>query len=166
MSVQWPFTQERKTQLVQYLDDYIVGQKNAKKVLSVAYVLIYLLHDIMPVEWTYSVYNHYNRVRANMSHRNEEDRLTRWDDEARNGSPNPQLVSSLIHRVAVESLPAIQLQPHPFRLASGQGADSAFSLAPQPLFEKSNVLLVYVKSIPLFQLRSLTCGSGPTGSGF
>ena len=44
----------------------------------------------------------------------------------------------------LESLPVIQLQPHPYRLASGQAPNGPLSLATQPPFEKSNVLLMYV----------------------
>ena len=73
-------------QLVQYLDDYIVGQKDAKKVLSVAYVSN-IKHKRFDVKWIYRVYNHYNRVRANVSHLNMEDHLPEWNDESNNGEP-------------------------------------------------------------------------------
>ncbi|KAI0693575.1 P-loop containing nucleoside triphosphate hydrolase protein [Cytidiella melzeri] len=47
-------------QLVQYLDEFVVGQENAKKVLSVA------------------VFNHYNRVRANFAAMVEEEPNVGW----------------------------------------------------------------------------------------
>ncbi|KAJ8086213.1 ATP-binding protein [Marasmius tenuissimus] len=52
-------------QLVEYLNQYIVGQENAKKVLSVA------------------VFNHYNRVRANMSMLQAREDAFRDDTEQR-----------------------------------------------------------------------------------
>ena len=49
---------------MQYLNQYVVGQENAKKVLSVAYVsFIYLLLCQFNLPYP-SVFNHYNRVRA------------------------------------------------------------------------------------------------------
>ncbi|CCA73764.1 related to MCX1-Mitochondrial ATP-binding protein [Serendipita indica DSM 11827] len=85
-------------QLVEYLNDYIVGQERAKKILAVA------------------VYNHYNRVRANLGHHNEG-----HTDEFVSGSNE------------------IPLTPHPFRR---RAFPAAAAPQPIPLFEKSNVLVI------------------------
>lgn len=93
-------------QLVRYLDDFVIGQENAKKVLSVA------------------VFNHYNRVRANLA-ATRQDELEWADADAMDDPP---------HVVA----PA-RVLPHPQRL------HSSFPLQarqPIPLFEKSNVLVI------------------------
>ncbi|KAI0092612.1 ClpX ATPase regulatory subunit [Irpex rosettiformis] len=55
-------------QLVRYLDEFVIGQENAKKVLSVA------------------VFNHYNRVRANFAAKLDEEQDVEWsnnEDSAR-----------------------------------------------------------------------------------
>ncbi|KAL6309524.1 P-loop containing nucleoside triphosphate hydrolase protein [Sparassis latifolia] len=51
-------------QLVQYLDEFVIGQENAKKVLSVA------------------VFNHYNRVHANLSQLEDQEESVDWNDSA------------------------------------------------------------------------------------
>ncbi|EMD40691.1 hypothetical protein CERSUDRAFT_80336 [Gelatoporia subvermispora B] len=93
-------------QLVDYLNRYVVGQENAKKVLSVA------------------VFNHYNRVMANISSECE----SSHDDQWTNVSPQ-DLQSGVV--------PA-HVHPHPNRL---------HSIPPPirqalPLIEKSNVLVI------------------------
>ncbi|KAH7887973.1 P-loop containing nucleoside triphosphate hydrolase protein [Phlebopus sp. FC_14] len=96
-------------QLVQYLNQFVIGQENAKKVLSVA------------------VFNHYNRVRANLSAlEDQEDEATDWS------GINPQAAPS--------SITSAQVLPHPQRLPPPQ-----LPLHPRhvfPLFEKSNVLVI------------------------
>ncbi|KIJ70340.1 hypothetical protein HYDPIDRAFT_23455 [Hydnomerulius pinastri MD-312] len=95
-------------QLVQYLGEFVVGQENAKKVLSVA------------------VFNHYNRVRANLSAIEDQEDTPSWNEI--NPSDGPSGVT-----------PA-HIHPHPQRLPPPQ--------LPQqprhsfPLFEKSNVLVI------------------------
>ena len=55
------------SKLVHYLNQYVVGQENAKKVLSVAYVsLVGISADCTADIRHRSVFNHYNRVHANM----------------------------------------------------------------------------------------------------
>ncbi|KAI0750831.1 ClpX ATPase regulatory subunit [Daedaleopsis nitida] len=92
-------------ELVHYLDQYVVGQESAKKVLSVA------------------VYNHYNRVHANMKavYYDEPPHLSRAD--------------------LTNNLPTGATQPNPYH----QGGVVSETLAPHtalPLFEKSNVLVI------------------------
>ncbi|KAF8528990.1 P-loop containing nucleoside triphosphate hydrolase protein [Hysterangium stoloniferum] len=92
-------------QLVQYLDEFVVGQEFAKK--------------------NESVYNHYNRVRANLAtFQPDEDVPTEW--------PNPST-----DRDPRLNLQPTTLFPHPHRTGS---------LYPRHLtptaFEKSNVLLI------------------------
>ncbi|KAH7916125.1 P-loop containing nucleoside triphosphate hydrolase protein [Hygrophoropsis aurantiaca] len=95
-------------QLTQYLDEFVIGQENAKKVLSVA------------------VFNHYNRVHANMAALESEQNATEWSetnsDDARSG------------------VASAQLHPHPHRLPPP--STSLQSRHPVSLFEKSNVLVV------------------------
>ncbi|KDQ64666.1 hypothetical protein JAAARDRAFT_28304 [Jaapia argillacea MUCL 33604] len=95
-------------QLAQYLDEYVVGQENAKKVLSVA------------------VFNHYNRVRANISLMQDEMVDSQWS-EVDNTDPNPSVASA-------------QLHPHPRRMSFP--SVPLQSRTPIPLFEKSNVLVI------------------------
>lgn len=92
-------------QLVQFLDEYVIGQENAKKVLSVA------------------VFNHYNRVRANLSVLESEEEM-HWDDSI----PEDSGVS-----------PA-HLHPHPYRIPPASVPLHAHQNF--PLFEKSNVLVI------------------------
>jgi hypothetical protein len=54
-------------QLVEYLNDYVVGQTRAKKILAVAYVHADSVLTIACNMYFRSVYNHYNRVRANLN---------------------------------------------------------------------------------------------------
>ncbi|KAI0282374.1 ClpX ATPase regulatory subunit [Russula aff. rugulosa BPL654] len=104
-------------QLAQYLDEYIVGQQEAKKVLSVA------------------VFNHYNRVRANVQ------ALEVEEDEA--GSDDLQ------GDACRTGIVPVHLNPHPRRSRHSQGDSLPFQLRySAPTFEKSNVLVL-----------------GPTGSG-
>ncbi|KAJ3550643.1 hypothetical protein NM688_g5029 [Phlebia brevispora] len=93
-------------QLVQYLDEFVVGQENAKKVLSVA------------------VFNHYNRVRANLAAMYQEQDF-QWSEE---GEASKSDVSSA------------RVRPHHLRLTpQGLPLRSRRSV---PLFEKSNVLVI------------------------
>lgn len=67
-------------QLVQYLDEYVIGQENAKKVLSVAYVQFHTI-DFNRSHWWYCrVFNHYNRVRANLSAIEAEQEEHSWSE--------------------------------------------------------------------------------------
>ncbi|KAH7930023.1 ClpX, ATPase regulatory subunit [Leucogyrophana mollusca] len=95
-------------QLVQYLDEFVIGQENAKKVLSVA------------------VFNHYNRVRANLASLAGEQEATDWSeingDDARSG------------------VSTAQLHPHPHRLLPP--STLLQPRHPVSLFEKSNVLVI------------------------
>ncbi|CAL1700556.1 unnamed protein product [Somion occarium] len=96
-------------QLVRYLDEYVIGQENAKKVLSVA------------------VFNHYNRVRANLSMMQDEEAEQGWDNLP---SEDPRYAA-----VAPASI-----HPHPYRMplpSMPLRSRHAF-----PLFEKSNVLVI------------------------
>ncbi|EKM59098.1 uncharacterized protein PHACADRAFT_249313 [Phanerochaete carnosa HHB-10118-sp] len=95
-------------QLVRYLDDFVIGQENAKKVLSVA------------------VFNHYNRVRANLA-------ATR-QDELDWGEPDSLSMEDSSQKVA----PA-RVLPHPQRLHPSFPLQARH---PFPLFEKSNVLVI------------------------
>ncbi|KZT12758.1 ClpX ATPase regulatory subunit [Laetiporus sulphureus 93-53] len=93
-------------QLVQYLSEFVIGQENAKKVLSVA------------------VFNHYNRVHANLSSLEKSNDQAEWLDPKDESQP---VVSARVH-------------PHPDRLRL-----HPLPLQPQrsmPLFEKSNVLVI------------------------
>ncbi|KIM67896.1 hypothetical protein SCLCIDRAFT_1210035 [Scleroderma citrinum Foug A] len=89
-------------QLVQYLDQFVIGQESAKKALSVA------------------VFNHYNRVRANLSALEEQEDPPTWHGVPGNGVASAQ-IRPHSHRV----------QPPPLQ-----------PLQPYPLFEKSNVLVI------------------------
>ncbi|KAH9938610.1 P-loop containing nucleoside triphosphate hydrolase protein [Fomitopsis serialis] len=98
-------------ELAHYLDEFVVGQERAKKVLSVA------------------VFNHYNRVHANMS------------------MQDPTQSSSWVDQREDDPVTPANVQPHPNRLRL-QSMMPFQPGHPQPLFEKSNVLVI-----------------GPTGSG-
>ncbi|KAK7695422.1 hypothetical protein QCA50_000058 [Cerrena zonata] len=119
-------------QLVRYLDEYVIGQENAKKVLSVA------------------VFNHYNRVRANLAAMQDEEAEQAWDsapedsmlDDSETGRSH-RPTGSLARYPGVA--PA-SVQPHPYRLP--MPSMPLRSRHAVPLFEKSNVLVI-----------------GPTGSG-
>ncbi|TFK74424.1 ClpX, ATPase regulatory subunit [Pluteus cervinus] len=89
-------------ELVDYLNEYIIGQENAKKVLSVA------------------VYNHYNRVRANLSN---PERDYYHDDFDR---PNSDSGVSTAQVRPWRKSPSIPFIPRRH----------------MPLFEKSNVLVI------------------------
>ncbi|KAI0306912.1 P-loop containing nucleoside triphosphate hydrolase protein [Multifurca ochricompacta] len=105
-------------QLAQYLDEYVVGQQEAKKVLSVA------------------VFNHYNRVRANMQVLEVEEDEAEWSEEPQADAGRTGVVP-------------VHLNPHPRRSHHLQGASLPTQLRySTPTFEKSNVLVL-----------------GPTGSG-
>ncbi|KAI0776072.1 ClpX ATPase regulatory subunit [Trametes elegans] len=90
--------------LVKYLNDYVVGQENAKKVLSVA------------------VYNHYNRVQANMR--------AMYYDEPPHLSDSPYAPAESRTRT--------------FRLSQVTNGSEPplIPRTPLPLFEKSNVLVI------------------------
>ncbi|KAF8270988.1 P-loop containing nucleoside triphosphate hydrolase protein [Lactarius quietus] len=104
-------------QLAQYLDEYVVGQQEAKKVLSVA------------------VFNHYNRVRANMQVLEAEEDESEWTEDSQSDSH-------------VGVVP-VHLNPHPRRTHHSQGNAPPIQLRySTPTFDKSNVLVL-----------------GPTGSG-
>ncbi|KAL5527626.1 hypothetical protein ACEPAG_6427 [Sanghuangporus baumii] len=61
-------------QLVQYLDEYIVGQESAKKVLSVA------------------VFNHYNRVRSHLSQLRASESQTAWSEQTADAVSSAQVL--------------------------------------------------------------------------
>jgi len=104
-------------QLAQYLEEYVVGQQEAKKVLSVA------------------VFNHYNRVRANVQALEVEEDESGWSEDSQ---PDGRTGVVPVH-----------LNPHPRRSHHLQGGSLPFQLRySAPTFEKSNVLVL-----------------GPTGSG-
>ncbi|KAL4081940.1 P-loop containing nucleoside triphosphate hydrolase protein [Scleroderma yunnanense] len=86
-------------QLVQYLNQFVIGQENAKKALSVA------------------VFNHYNRVRANLSALEEQEDAPGWRETPEDG------------------ITAAQIRPHFHRVQHPLSQ-------PYPLFEKSNVLVI------------------------
>ncbi|EGO01699.1 hypothetical protein SERLA73DRAFT_103634 [Serpula lacrymans var. lacrymans S7.3] len=96
-------------QLVQYLDEFVVGQEKAKKVLSVA------------------VFNHYNRVHANLSSLSPEEEPGAMDWSETNVDDVRSGVSSA------------RLHPHPHRISSSIPLQTRH---PVPLFEKSNVLVI------------------------
>lgn len=95
-------------QLVKYLDQFVVGQTTAKRVLSVA------------------VFNHYNRVHANIQSQSQSDlRYSEWDDQDEQTDPD---------------ITTAQLRPYPRRArAIPSSLPSSHAL---PLFEKSNVLVI------------------------
>ncbi|KAF9468861.1 P-loop containing nucleoside triphosphate hydrolase protein [Collybia nuda] len=96
-------------ELVQYLNEFIVGQDNAKKVLSVA------------------VYNHYNRVRANVSYleaqraeREEQDQTYEQEDVDHTGVSTARVRPLRKVNASAPSFPRPQV----------------------PIIEKSNVLVI------------------------
>uniref|UniRef100_A0A0W0F8M1 Atp-dependent clp n=1 Tax=Moniliophthora roreri TaxID=221103 RepID=A0A0W0F8M1_MONRR len=95
-------------QLVQFLDQYIVGQESAKKVLSVA------------------VFNHYNRVRANMEMLQAREVMSEAEFSNNPGNNSEDGVQpAKIRPLRPRSHPSHFL-PH----------------LPTPMFEKSNVLMI------------------------
>ncbi|KAH9173403.1 AAA domain-containing protein [Lactarius sanguifluus] len=101
------------TAFPQYLDEYIVGQQDAKKVLSVA------------------VFNHYNRVRANVQVLEAEEDESEWTEDSQADS-----------RVGVVP---VHLNPHPRRTHHSQGNSFPVQLRySTPTFDKSNVLVLYI----------------------
>ncbi|GJE84047.1 ClpX ATPase regulatory subunit [Phanerochaete sordida] len=95
-------------QLVRYLDDFVIGQETAKKVLSVA------------------VFNHYNRVRANLAATRQEE--MDWAEP-----------DSLSMEDSSQGVAPARVLPHPQRLHPSFPLQSR---QPFPLFEKSNVLVI------------------------
>ncbi|KIJ19981.1 hypothetical protein PAXINDRAFT_174520 [Paxillus involutus ATCC 200175] len=65
-------------QLVQYLDEFVIGQENAKKVLSVA------------------VFNHYNRARANLAAIEDQEDVPDWNEINPSDAPSG-VTSAQIH---------------------------------------------------------------------
>ncbi|KAL1930145.1 hypothetical protein VTP01DRAFT_1299 [Rhizomucor pusillus] len=145
--------------IVKHLNDYVIGQERAKKILAVA------------------VFNHYNRVRANFSQQRQRERETYLDGEERHHAdhhrptlPQDYYSSNAVQTVGPADLvPAERVSPYvsqqrawlnpPTQVGSGMrqldGTDGKpTSLDPDvagqdsTIFEKSNVLLI-----------------GPTGSG-
>ncbi|KAF8901669.1 P-loop containing nucleoside triphosphate hydrolase protein [Gymnopilus junonius] len=92
-------------QLVDYLNQFVIGQENAKKVLSVA------------------VFNHYNRVRANLEYQEPENILYGSEES---GTDQEPLVSSARLRPLRKKFPPLSLRTQ----------------ETPPLFEKSNVLIL------------------------
>lgn len=68
---------------MQYLDQFVIGQESAKKALSVAYVTFPLYLGAKMTE--ISVFNHYNRVRANLSALEEQEDPPTWHGMPGNG---------------------------------------------------------------------------------
>ncbi|KAF9076466.1 P-loop containing nucleoside triphosphate hydrolase protein [Rhodocollybia butyracea] len=99
-------------QLVEYLNQYIVGQEHAKKVLSVA------------------VFNHYSRAQANQAILEQQQRQTQVEFE-----------QNRLTRVDLETgiQPA---QIRPIRSQSLPTPSQPIPLPAFPLFEKSNVLVI------------------------
>lgn len=62
---------------MKYLDEFIIGQENAKKVLSVA--CVFPLKFWQPGLTSRSVFNHYNRVRANLAAAEDQPDAQVWD---------------------------------------------------------------------------------------
>lgn len=80
-------------QLVRYLDEYVIGQEIAKKVLSVA------------------VFNHYTRVRANLAAFDDESDADPWS-EANVDDANSSVSSAHLHPHPQRALPhQLPLQP-------------------------------------------------------
>ncbi|KAI6047103.1 P-loop containing nucleoside triphosphate hydrolase protein [Pisolithus marmoratus] len=103
-------------QLVHYLNQFVIGQERAKKILSVA------------------VFNHYNRVRANLSAIEEQADTQSWHEMNHRDvhAEGPQQSST------VTGITAAQIHPHPQRVRQLPWQSSR----PYPLFEKSNVLVI------------------------
>ncbi|KAJ8697993.1 ATP-binding protein [Pleurotus ostreatus] len=103
-----PATLATPRQLTQYLDEFVVGQENAKKVLSVA------------------VFNHYTRIRANMSYMDVHEPAAEdsWEEMEEQEQDSASGISSAQVRPLRQSFLPLHTQPIP------------------PLFEKSNVLVI------------------------
>ncbi|KAF8974643.1 P-loop containing nucleoside triphosphate hydrolase protein [Flammula alnicola] len=95
-------------ELVEYLNQFVVGQENAKKVLSVA------------------VFNHYNRVRANLGYFEQEEFEAFNEPEPGGSAQHPSAVAAARLRPLRKRLPLMSLR----------------SREKAPLFEKSNVLVL------------------------
>ncbi|KAG8900308.1 hypothetical protein FRB99_006128 [Tulasnella sp. 403] len=121
----WGIPLASPRQLVQYLDSFVVGQERAKKILSVA------------------VYNHYNRIRANMQA--YEDESVPGSPGWRDGAPIIEVPPSDFATGSNAGPSSAVLHPHPYRRFSSPHLSPRFAV---PFFEKSNVLML-----------------GPTGSG-
>ncbi|KAF9534918.1 P-loop containing nucleoside triphosphate hydrolase protein [Crepidotus variabilis] len=91
-------------ELVQYLNQFVIGQESAKKVLSVA------------------VFNHYNRVRANLGYLEQED----YGSEAETADPTLQSTVSSAQVKPLRKKPLFSL----------------YAREKLPVFEKSNVLVI------------------------
>ena len=106
-----------------------------------------------------SVFNHYNRVRANLAAMEDEAAEQSWDsssEDCTSDDPNPgksrRPTGSSARYPGVASV-----QPHPFRQAMpSMPLRSRHSI---PLFEKSNVLVMYVS----FCFTSPSCCDGRNG---
>lgn len=111
------------------------------------------------IESAYSVFNHYNRVRANLSMMQDEEAEQGWDnlpsEDRTFYSPDdvwteiPTFSSARYAAVAPASI-----HPHPYRMplpSMPLRSRHAF-----PLFEKSNVLVMYVISLSMLFLF-VTC---------
>ncbi|OCB88847.1 ClpX, ATPase regulatory subunit [Sanghuangporus baumii] len=99
-------------QLVQYLDEYVVGQESAKKVLSVAIITTGT-----------RVFNHYNRVRSHLSQLHATESQTAWSEQT------------------ADAVSSAQVLPHPYR-SSASNSFTLRSRDFPPIFEKSNVLVI------------------------
>ena len=72
-----------RRQLTHYLDQFIIGQESAKKVLSVGYVGVPIRSRNVLRPYL-RVFNHYNRVQANASYREaQEDARREYEESAR-----------------------------------------------------------------------------------
>ncbi|KAF5387836.1 hypothetical protein D9615_000149 [Tricholomella constricta] len=96
-------------QLLEYLNEFIVGQENAKKVLSVA------------------VFNHYNRVRANLQYLETQEAEREADYEAMTNDSYDQ-----------DGVSTAQVRP----MRKRRVPSPPFPRQHLPSFEKSNVLVI------------------------
>lgn len=112
------------------------------------------------------VFNHYTRVRANMAATMQENELD-WTEEQLNEDRTliapffiPSIQSS---RPAQQNIAPARILPHPQRLHPGFPLQTR---QPFPLFEKSNVLVMYVSMLYTLDVTSRSpYDRGPTGSG-
>ncbi|KAF4602339.1 hypothetical protein EYR40_005544 [Pleurotus pulmonarius] len=125
-----PATLATPRQLTQYLDEFVIGQESAKKVLSVA------------------VFNHYTRIRANMSymdvHEPAEDSWEEMQEQEQDSAAGTVLAERRdLQLISAQGISSAQVRP------LRQNFPLPLHAQPiTPLFEKSNVLVI-----------------GPTGSG-